>query len=435
MRILASLGTYIRVYYTRGGRQMTKEQAILLIDMESFYASVEHVENPQYAGRPLVVSGDPNRRSGVILAACPLAKAKGIQNAERLYEAQQKCADVVVVKPRMQKYVDVSIRISKLIGEYTDLVEPYSIDEQFMDVTGSQRLFGSPQKIAHTIQERIKHEMGLRARIGIGENKVLAKLACDLFAKKNKNGVHTLAKDMIELEMWPLPISDLFGVGKKMELHFKSMGIRTIGQLAQTEGARIKEKFGLHGQVVWMSANGVDYSPVTRAAHAGRKGFGNGMTLPRDYVKKADLHVVLLELCEEVCSRARHAGKMGATISLGLNGATHVEKRSIHRQLTLPIETNITMEVFNGVNKLLERYWDGFPVRRVSVGITNLQSDQNWQMSLLDDNQNRDRLSQIGYVMDQIRDRYGKVSIQRASSLTQASQFLDRSKKIGGHYK
>ncbi|GAF21547.1 LOW QUALITY PROTEIN: error-prone, lesion bypass DNA polymerase V [Bacillus sp. JCM 19047] len=412
---------------------MTNEKAILLLDMESFYASIEHAENPQYAGKPLVVSGDPNRRSGVILAACPLAKEKGIQNAERLYEAQQKCSDVVVVKPRMQKYVDVSLRISKLLGSIQTL--NYSIDEQFMDVTGSQRLFGTPQEIASEIQARIKEEMGLRARVGIGENKVLAKLACDLFAKKNKNGIYTLTEDMMELAIWPRPISDLFGVGKRMDIHFKSMGIRTIGHLAQTEGSRIKEKFGLHGQVLWMSANGIDYSPVTRAAHAGRKGFGNGMTLPRDYTTKEDLHVVLLELCEEVCSRARHAGKMGATISLGLNGADHVEKRSFIRQLTLPTETNITMEVFNGVNQLLERYWDGFPVRRVSVGMTNLQSDQNWQMSLLDDNQNRDRLSQIGYVMDHIRDKYGKVAIQRASSLKQASQLLDRSKKIGGHYK
>lgn len=414
---------------------MTQQKVIFLVDMESFYASIEHVANPQYDGKPLVVSGDPNRRSGVILAACPLAKKKGIKNAERLYEAQQKCPDVVVVKPRMQRYVDVSLEISKILGTFTDLVEPYSIDEQFMDVTGSQRLFGIPHDMAVKVRDEVERITGVRTRIGIGENKVLAKLACDNFAKKNQSGIYMLSQDTIDLDLWGLPIEDLFGVGRKMAVHFRNMGIRTIGQLAKTDGERIKKKFGLHGQVLWMSANGVDYSPVTREAHAGRKGFGNGMTLPRDYVKKEDIQVVLLELCEEVCSRARKAGKMGATVSLSLNGASYVEKRGFHRQMRLPIETNITMELFHASCKLLERYWDGFPIRRLSLGLTNLQSDQNWQMSLFTDNESRDRLSQIGYTMDDIRHKYGKVAIQRASSLTKASQLRDRSKKIGGHYK
>lgn len=414
---------------------MKRESVILLVDMESFYASIEHARNPQYAGKPLVVSGDPNRRSGVILAACPLAKARGIKNAERLFEAQQKCPDVVVVKPRMQLYVDMSLKISKLLGEFTDLVEPYSIDEQFMDVTGSQRLFGGPYDIAVKVKECVERETGIKARIGIGENKVLAKLACDNFAKKNSTGIYSLSYDMLEFDLWSLPIDKLFGVGNKMAMHFRNMGIRTIGQLAKTDCERIKERFGVHGQVLWMSANGVDYSPVTRKAHAGRKGYGNGMTLPRDYVKKEDIHVVLLELCEEVCSRTRQAGKMAGTVSLGINGASFKEKRGFHRQRTLPIETNITMEVFEAACVLLDRYWDGFPIRRLNVGLTNLQSDQNWQMSLFEDNASRDRLSNIGYVMDDIRRKYGKVAIQRAASLTAASQFLDRSKKIGGHYK
>lgn len=306
---------------------MTRQKAVFLVDMESFYASIEHVENPQYDGKPLVVSGDPNRRSGVILAACPLAKQKGIRNAERLYEAQQKCPDVVVVKPRMQRYVDVSLEISRILGTFTDQVEPYSIDEQFMDVTGSQRLFGIPHDIAVKVRDEVQRITGIRTRIGIGENKVLAKLACDNFAKKNKSGIYLLSRDTIDLDLWGLPIEDLFGVGRKMAVHFRNMGIRTIGQLAKTDGEHIKKKFGLHGQVLWMSANGVDYSPVTREAHAKRKGFGNGMTLPRDYVKKEEIQVVLLELCEEVCSRARKAGKMGSTVSLSLNGASYVEKR------------------------------------------------------------------------------------------------------------
>ncbi|BAD66357.1 MULTISPECIES: DNA polymerase IV [Shouchella] len=414
---------------------MKRANVIFLVDMESFYASIEHAANPQYDGRPLVVSGDVNRRSGVILAACPLAKAKGVRNAERLFEAQQKCPDLVVVKPHMQRYVDISLQISKILGTFTDLVEPYSIDEQFMDVTGSQKLFGPPYEIAEKVKQAIMDRFGVKARVGIGENKVLAKLACDNFAKKSSEGIYWLRKDSLDLDLWCLPIEKLFGVGRKMSVHLRNMGIRTIGQLAQTDGARIKKRFGVHGQVLWMSANGEDYSPVTRAAHARRKGYGNGMTLPRDYVKKEDICVVLLELCEEVCARLRQDGWMGSTVSLSVNGADFVEKRGFHRQYTIPFETNITMEVYEAACALLERFWDGYPIRRLSIGVSNLQSDQNWQLSLFDDNASRDRLSTIGYVMDGIRQKYGKLAIQRASSLQKASQLRDRSQKIGGHYK
>lgn len=160
------------------------ERAILLVDMQSFYASVEKVEAPHLENVPLIVSGDPERRSGVVLAACPLAKKRGVQNASRLWEAQEKCPEAVVVRPRMQRYLDVSVMITELLEQYTDLVEPYSIDEQFLDITGSLTLFGSPHEIAQHIQTTIMNQTGIYARVGIGPNKVLAKMACDHFAKK-----------------------------------------------------------------------------------------------------------------------------------------------------------------------------------------------------------------------------------------------------------
>lgn len=159
---------------------------ILLVDMQSFYASVEKAEAPHLKNRPVIVSGDPERRSGVVLAACPLAKRYGVKNAERLWEAQAKCPDAVIVRPRMQRYIDVSVMITELFERYTDLVEPYSIDEQFLDVTGSRRLFGDPFTIAKSIQQAIMREFGIYARVGIGPNKALAKMACDHFAKKKR---------------------------------------------------------------------------------------------------------------------------------------------------------------------------------------------------------------------------------------------------------
>lgn len=414
---------------------MERKRVIFLVDMESFYASVEVAMNPNYENKPLVVSGDPDRRSGVILAASPLAKSKGIKNGERLFEAQSKCPNLIVVRPHMQTYIDVSLIISKILQQYTDLVEPYSIDEQFMDVTGSIRLFGSPMEIAKSVQKRILTQTGVRARIGIGENKILAKLACDNFAKGIKEGIYWLHKDTLEFDLWSIRIEKMFGVGSRMSKHFRNMGIRTIGQLAKSDVREIKRKFGIHGQVLWMSANGEDFSPVTKRAHDGRKGYGNGMTLPRDYKSKQELKVVLLELCEEICYRARTDGFMGTTVTLSLSGGDWSTPQGFNRQITLSRDTNITMEVYKYVCELLDKYWDGFPVRRVSVGIKNLQSDQNWQLSLFDDNENRDRLSLIGYTMDAIKNKYGKTAITRASSLLEASQFKDRNRKIGGHYK
>ena len=165
------------------------EKVVFLVDMQSFYASVEKSDHPELNGKPVVVAGDPERRSGVVLAACPIAKRQGVKNAERLWEAQQKCPEAIVIRPRMQRYLDVSLRITKILECFTDQVEPYSIDEQFMDVTGSQTLFGAPHEIAKKVQAAILKMTGVRARVGIGPNKVLAKIACDNFAKKSKTGI------------------------------------------------------------------------------------------------------------------------------------------------------------------------------------------------------------------------------------------------------
>jgi DNA polymerase IV len=159
-------------------------RTVMLLDCQSFYASVEKAANPEYEGKPLAVCGDPLRRSGIVLAACPLAKKAGVTTAERIGDAIGKCPDIIVVKPRMQEYIRVSLQISDIYRTFTDLVEPYSIDEQFIDVSGSSRLFGSAEEIARAIQHEVMEATGVRVRAGISENKILAKMACDNFAKR-----------------------------------------------------------------------------------------------------------------------------------------------------------------------------------------------------------------------------------------------------------
>ncbi|MCK9909798.1 hypothetical protein MXD81_11700, partial [Microbacteriaceae bacterium K1510] len=187
----------------------------------------------------------------------------------------------------------------------------YSIDEQFLDVTGSVSLFGDPWKIAEEIHRRIWLETGVICRIGIGENKVLAKMACDNFAKKRPEGIFWLKKEELNETLWTLPIEKLFGVGSRMKRHFHRMGIYRIGQLAAISPALLQRRWGINGEVLWRTAHGLDQSPVSPKTHDTQKGIGHHMTLPRDYHTAADIKVVLLELCEEVCRRARSKQLMG----------------------------------------------------------------------------------------------------------------------------
>ncbi|WIV18121.1 DNA polymerase IV [Paenibacillus polygoni] len=410
-----------------------KKRVIMLADCQSFYASVEKSAHPEYTSRPLVVAGDPARRSGIILAACPLAKTYGITTAERLSDAIAKCPDVVVVKPRMAEYIRVSLHITSIFQSYTDLVEPYSIDEQFLDVTGSLRLFGSPEAIARQIQQQVWLETGVRVRIGISDTKVVSKMACDLFAKKNKTGIYILPKEEIADKLWSMPIRDMFMVGSRMAHHFYKMGIHTIGDLARTPLPRLRDRWGVNGEVLWRIANGIDDSPVRPGTFMQQqKGIGHQMTLPRDYTTWSEIRVVLLELAELVARRAREKGLMGQVVSVGCRGTDFDKPTGFSRQMKIKEPTQITAEVYNAACELFQRYWDGQPVRRVGVSLTELVPDTEYQLTWFD---NREQQRELDKVTDAIKRKFGDTAIIRASSLEHAGQIHDRSRKIGGHYR
>ncbi|MGM1044779.1 MAG: DNA polymerase IV [Bacillota bacterium] len=405
----------------------------MLIDMQSFYASVEKAKMPQYKNKPLAVAGDPARRSGIILAACPIAKAKGVSTAEPLWQSFQKCPDLIIIKPHMQEYIEASIQIMSIIEEFTDLVEPYSIDELFADFTGSMHLFANnPIDLAKQIQQKILNETGVYARAGIGENKVIAKLCCDMIAKKVEGGVFYLKKEELHKHIGHKPVRDMWGIGSKMEKHLWKMGIRTIQDLANTPLSKLRSKWGVNGEVIWRVANGLDSSPVTVHTHAIQKDIGNGMTLPRDYTEAWEIEVVILDICTEVCRRARKKKLMGSVVSIGVSGADFDNPTGFHRQVKLPDPTNITVEVYQTAKRLFHQHWDGLPVRRVGISLSDLCDDETYQLSLFDD---KEQKRAVDKVMDDIKDRFGDIAILRASSLTTAGQAVDRAAKIGGHYK
>jgi DNA polymerase-4 len=413
---------------------MTKDskRIIFLADMQSFYASIEKAAHPQLRDKPIVVAGDPERRSGVVLAACPIAKSYGVTTAEALWQAQQKCRHLVVVRPRMETYLRVSVQITRIFESFTDLVEPYSIDEQFLDVTGSVRLFGDPWRIAEEIRRRVRLETGINSRIGIGENKVLAKMACDNFAKKREEGIFWLKREELADTLWKLPIEKLFGVGSRMKRHFHRMGIYQIGQLARMSPTVLARRWGVNGEVLWRTAHGLDNSPVSLQTHETQKGIGHHMTLPRDYHTAAEIKVVLLELCEEVCRRARSKRLMGSVVSVGCRGADFDAPAGFGRQLKLPEPTHDAMTLYEAACRLFDRHWQQTPVRSVGVSLEQLVPDNVVQLNLFTDTH---RQRSLARAMDDIRARYGQDAILRAVSLLGAGQARERARKIGGHYK
>ncbi|GGG12800.1 DNA polymerase IV [Paenibacillus abyssi] len=416
------------------------ERVIMLADCQSFYASVEKAAHPEYESRPVVVAGDPARRSGIILAACPLAKSYGVTTAERLGEALSKCPDLVVIRPRMQTYIDVSLMITEIFESFTDLVEPFSIDEQFLDVTGSIAYFGEPEEIARQIQNRIQLYTGVWARVGISSTKMLAKMATDIWAKKNENGIFTLHESKVEELLWQQPVGQMFGVGSRMTAHFGRMGLHTIGDIARLPLAELKSRmrlrFGknsdIQAELYWQTARGIDPSPVKLGTHDRQKAVGHQMTLPRDYGLKDEINVILLELSEEVCRRSRAKGYMGRVVSAGAQGADFDRPTGFFRQMTLTDPTNIADEVYEAARTVFYAHWDGMPVRKIGVVLSGLTDDGQYQLTLFGD---RERKRSLGRAADEIRSRYGSTALLRASSLLEAAQAHERNVKIGGHYR
>ncbi|MFB5661444.1 DNA polymerase IV [Alteribacillus sp. HJP-4] len=409
------------------------DRTIFLVDMQSFYASLEKVYRPELAEKPVVVAGDPKIRSGVILAACPVAKKWGVQTAEPLWQAEGKCPDLIVVRPRMQFYLDASVQIAQSLEDFSDEVEPYSVDEIFVEMTHTLKLLGiDAAGGARCIQRTIKRMLGVNARVGIGPSKVLAKMACDHFAKKNPDGFFELTEANLRETLWRLPVGSMFGVGRRMNDHFRNMGIRTIGQLAAFPLDPLKKRWGINGELLWRTAYGWDPAPVTVNTHIRRKAIGHHMTLPRDYYTWNEVKVVLLELSEEVARRARANGYMGMTVSTGAGGHDFDHPAGFHRQRKLEDYTNDGAVIYEAAAALFQEHWGGYPLRSVGIAIDQLTSDAFRQLNLFHPVQDRDTLNRT---MDELKKRYGNDTLLRASSLTAAGQAQLRAKKIGGHYK
>jgi DNA polymerase IV len=330
----------------------------------------------------------------------------------------------------MQAYIDCSLQITRIFEQFTDRVVPYSIDEQFLDLSGSTHLFGGPREAAAAVIKQVWEETGIRCRIGMGENPLQAKMACDRFAKRSPELFFELNHANYAEYTWPLSIGDLFGVGHRMARNFHRMGVRTIGHLAGLERQALARRWGINGELLWLNAHGIDYSKVEPGEAAPQKGVGHTATLPRDYARQEEIEVVLLEMTEEVCYRARALGKMGCVVHVYCRGADFDHPTGFSRQKRLPEPSDAAAAIYPLVRLLFRIHWDGRPIRAVGLSLGGLVERRPVQLSLVGE---RERQEALNRAADHIRERFGKTSLFRASSLTPGAQLFHRAGKIGGH--
>jgi DNA polymerase V len=402
--------------------------------MKSFYASCAAIDRGlDPLSCSLAVVADTNRKGSVVLAATPTMKKKyGIRTGSRLFEIPSS-PDIVIVSAQMKKYLEVSTQVTNLFHQYVPKksIHTYSVDESFLEVGTNRGRFADPEATARAIIEELKETFHLDAAIGIGPNMLLAKLCLDLEAKKT--GVAHWGYEDVKGKLWPVaPLSRMWGIGPRMERRLNRMGIWSVGQLANYPLERLEKAFGVMGNQLFYHANGVDLSDPGAPIIHGQVSYGKSQILMRDYHKEEEVKYVILEMCEEVARRARSKGHAGRTISLGVGYSKSEGGGGFHRSVTIQQPTSITMDVYHACLSLFDRFYNGETVRQISISLGNISEDTAVQLNLFDTS--RDKKRDLGYVMDQIRDRYGQDMLLRAVSWTDAGTSLHRSRLVGGHF-
>ena len=390
------------------------ERIILHSDMNNFYASVECLYHPELRGKPVAVAGDPEARHGIVLAKNYPAKACGVQTGDPLWMAKQKCPDIVFTPPHYDRYMQFSTAAREIYSEYTDQVEPYGLDECWLDVTGSIALFGDGRAIADELRRRIRQELGVTASVGVSYNKIFAKLGSDM---KKPDATTVITSERFKEIVWPLPVSDLLYVGRATHAKLKRYCIKTIGDLAAADQRFLQRLLGQNGMMLWCFANGLDTSPVSNiGAKSLIHSIGNSTTAPRDLVTDEDIKITLYVLCESVSARMREYDFVCDTVQLGVRDN---ELQSYERQGKLPYPNRTAKALFEKAFELYKRnHLSGKPVRSLSVRACRLSVRENEQLSLMPDVAAIQKQEELESAVDALRNRFGHFSVQRGLLLT-----------------
>lgn len=355
---------------------------------------------------PSVVGGSEENRHGIVLAKSTPAKAYQIRTGEPLVSARKKCPGLLVVPPSYGVYVTCSRQLMELLREYAPVVEQYSIDEAFCDMTGTTRLYGSPVAFAEYLKDKIYSDLGFTVNIGVSCNRLLAKMASDF---KKPNLVHTLFPDEIPDKMWPLSVEDLFFVGRSTSRKLHDLGIHTIGELARCDVNTLRYHFKKHGEIIWNYANGRDVEIVTNHK-AANKSYGNSITISYDVTDAEVAKTFLLSLCETVGARIRADKAFISVVSISILDYNFQHQS---HQTTLLTTTNVTEVIYETACQLFDQVWNQEPIRQLGVSTAHVTNEDCQQYNLFSSEKN-EKLSKLNSAIDSIRTRYGEDSIVRA---------------------
>lgn len=392
-------------------------RAILHIDMNSCYASIECLHHPEIRHLPVAVGGDVEARHGIILAKNELAKRAGVKTGEALWQAKQKCPDLVIVPPHYQLYLRFSRMARAIYAEYTDLIEPFGLDEAWIDVTGSG-VFGDAVEIAETIRNRVKFELGITVSIGVSFNKIFAKLGSDY---KKPDAVTVFSKDDYREKVWPLPVEELLYVGPATTRKLRARCIRTIGDLAQTDPSLLHSWLGKMGYVLHAFANGNDPSPVAPLGEeAIIKSIGNSTTTPRDLTCEEDVNIIFYVLAESVAARMRENGFRAKTVQISLRDT---DLFSFERQCKLESPSCLASELHDaGMRLLQDNYRFRKPLRSVGIrGMDLVPIQTAMQLNFFEDPVRREKRERLEVAVDELRRRFGHAAVSRAVTMCDPS--------------
>ena len=393
------------------------ERLILHVDANNAYLSWTAVDMLKKGYKidirtiPSIIGGDEEMRHGIVLAKSPVAKKFGVVTGETIYQAKKKCPMLSSYPVNFAVYKEYSRGMVKILRENTDRVEQYSIDECFLDMTGCLLKGETIEERAKKISEKIKNTLGFTVNIGIAHNKLLAKMASD-FEKPDK--IHTLYENEIESKMWPLPISELFMVGRRSVPKLQSLGLKTIGDVAHYDKKILIKRFGKFGKMIWEYANGIDNSEVI-TDYGKQKGIGHSTTLKEDIQSLDKLEKVLLSLCEQVCYRLRKEKMYANVVNVQIKTNDFIERS---HQRKLPNGTTSTKEIFDVAKDLLKELHGkstNKSVRLIGIRVDNLTETKQSQISLFDQVENKDteKQNEIDNAVDKLKDRFGYGAIRR----------------------
>lgn len=388
-------------------------------DCNSYFASVECINRPELKSVPMAVCGDPKNRHGIILAKNEPAKAYGVQTAETIWQAKKKCPNLTLITPHHNLYSEYSKKINEVYACYTDQVEAFSVDESWLDVTGSRHLFGTGKQIADALRARVEQEFGLTISVGVSYNKIFAKMGSDY---KKPNATTVITRENYQALLWPLPARDLFFVGRAAAGALDARGIRTIGDIAAAGKERMKAYLGRMGVTIWEYASGLDSSPVRKIGNTvPPKSVGNSITFARDLSGIEDIRSGLLMLTDQVGTRLRAQRLYGTTVQVMIKDPS---LSTISRQRKLPAPSNSTKELFEAALAIVTDAWPiNAPIRMLSVTAANLTDNCAMQTNLFADPEQTQRRAKLDSAVDSIRARYGQHAV--AFGRTMHSDIVD----------